>query len=151
MIPDIIRSIEKKSNVIIRNPNAIRPWQHVLEPLSGYLLLAENLHENPNQFAEAWNFGPSDEDAQTVGFVTDLFLSYGPDSNIKRVESLAEGPHEATFLKLDCSKAASKLNWQPKWNLDFTLGKIINWYKSYINGSNIQEECVKEIAEYQKN
>ena len=151
LIPDIIRSIEKKSNVIIRNPNAIRPWQHVLEPLSGYLLLAENLHKNPNQFAEAWNFGPSDEDAQTVGFVTDLFLSYGPDSNIKRVESLAEGPHEATFLKLDCSKARAKLGWKPKWKIETALLKTFDWYKAYFSRQDLNKATLEQIHMYQNN
>lgn len=149
LIPDILKSFEKKSPVIVRNPMATRPWQHVLEPLSGYLVLAEHLFNEGKSFAEAWNFGPKDEDCKPVSWILDKMVANWDDYVSWELDKNTN-PHEAGYLKLDCSKAASKLNWQPKWNLDFTIGKIINWHKSYINGSNIQEECLKEIAEYQK-
>ena len=150
LIPDILKSFEKKSPVIVRNPMATRPWQHVLEPLSGYLVLAEHLFNEGKSFAEAWNFGPKDEDCKSVSWILDKMVANWDDQASWELDKNTN-PHEAGYLKLDCSKAASKLNWHPKWNLDFTLGKIINWHKSYLNGSNIQEECLKEIAEYQKN
>lgn len=150
LIPDIFKSFEKKSPVIVRNPMATRPWQHVLEPLSGYLVLAEHLFNEGKSFAEAWNFGPKDEDCKPVSWILDKMVAKWGDHASWELDKNTN-PHEAGYLKLDCSKAASKLNWEPKWNLDFTIGKIINWHKNYLNGSNIKEECLKEIAEYQKN
>ena len=149
LIPDILKSFEKKRPVIVRNPLATRPWQHVLEPLSGYLVLAEQLYNEGKSFAEAWNFGPKDEDCKPVSWILDKMVANWDDHASWELDKNTN-PHEAGYLKLDCSKAASKLNWQPKWNLDFTLGKIINWHKNYKNGVNIHEECLKEIDEYQK-
>ena len=150
LIPDILKSFEKKSPVIVRNPMATRPWQHVLEPLSGYLVLAEHLFAEGKSYAEAWNFGPKDEDCKPVSWILDKMISNWKDKASWELDK-NNNPHEAGYLKLDCSKAASKLNWQPKWNLDFTLGKITNWHQSFLNGLNIQDECLNEIAEYQKN
>jgi CDP-glucose 4,6-dehydratase len=150
LIPDILKSFEKKSPVIVRNPMATRPWQHVLEPLSGYLVLAEHLFTEGKSYAEAWNFGPKDEDCKPVSWILDRMVANWNDRATWELDK-NNNPHEAGYLKLDCSKAASKLNWQPNWNLDFTLGKIINWHQSFLNGSNIQDECLNEIAEYQKN
>lgn len=150
LIPDILKSFEKKSPVIVRNPMATRPWQHVLEPLSGYLVLAEHLFTEGKSYAEAWNFGPKDEDCKPVSWILDKMVSNWPEEASWELDK-NNNPHEAGYLKLDCSKAASKLNWQPKWNLDFTLGKIINWHQRFLIGSNIQDECLNEIAEYQKN
>ncbi len=149
LIPDILRSFEKKSPVIVRNPMATRPWQHVLEPLSGYLVLAEHLFTEGKSYAEAWNFGPKDEDCKPVSWILDKMVANWHDQATWELDK-NNNPHEAGYLKLDCSKAASKLNWQPKWNLDFTLGKIINWHQHFLYGSNIQDECLNEIKEYQK-
>ena len=150
LIPDILKSFEKKSPVIVRNPMATRPWQHVLEPLSGYLVLAEHLCTEGKSYAEAWNFGPKDEDCKPVSWILDRMVANWNDQATWELDK-NNNPHEAGYLKLDCSKAASKLNWQPKWNLDYTLDKIINWHQKYLNGSNVQDECLNEIAEYQKN
>jgi len=150
LIPDILKSFEKKRPVIVRNPMATRPWQHVLEPLSGYLVLAEHLYAEGKSYAEAWNFGPKDEDCKPVSWILDRMVANWHDQASWELDK-TNNPHEAGYLKLDCSKAASKLNWQPKWNLDFTLSKIINWHQHFLNGSNIQDECLNEIAEYQKN
>jgi len=150
LIPDILKSFEKKSPVVIRNPMATRPWQHVLEPLSGYLVLAEHLFNEGKSFAEAWNFGPKDEDCKPVSWILDKMVANWNDHASWELDK-NNNPHEAGYLKLDCSKAAAKLNWKPKWDLDFTLGKIINWHQSFLNGSNIHDECLKEIAEYQRN
>lgn len=150
LIPDILKSFEKKRPVIVRNPMATRPWQHVLEPLSGYLVLAEHLFNEGKSYAEAWNFGPKDDDCKPVSWILDKMVAKWNDQVSWELDK-NNNPHEAGYLKLDCSKAAAKLNWKPKWNLDFTLDKIINWHQSFLNGSNIQDECLNEIAEYQRN
>jgi CDP-glucose 4,6-dehydratase len=149
LIPDILKSFENKSPIIVRNPMATRPWQHVLEPLSGYLVLAEHLFTEGKSYAEAWNFGPKDEDCKPVSWILAKMVANWHDQATWVLDK-NNNPHEAGYLKLDCSKASSKLNWQPKWNLDLTLGKIINWHQSFLNESNIQDECLNEIAEYQK-
>lgn len=148
LIPDILRAFEKNEAVIVRNPLATRPWQHVLEPLSGYLLLAENLYQNEDDYAEGWNFGPKDEDCKSVSWILDKMVTKwgnGASWNLDKNNN----PHEAGYLKLDCSKAAQKLNWLPKWNLDYTLETIINWHQHYLSGKNIQEQCLLEITKYQ--
>jgi CDP-glucose 4,6-dehydratase len=150
LIPDILKSFENKSPIIVRNPMATRPWQHVLEPLSGYLVLAEHLFNEGKSFAEAWNFGPKDEDCKPVSWILDKMVANWNDHASWELDK-NNNPHEAGYLKLDCSKAAAKLNWKPKWDLDFTLGKIINWHQSFLNGSNIHDECLNEIVEYQRN
>ena len=149
LIPDILKSFEKKRPVIVRNPMATRPWQHVLEPLSGYLVLAEHLFTEGKSYAEAWNFGPKDEDCKPVSWILDRMVANWSDQANWELDKNTN-PHEAGYLKLDCSKAASKLNWQPKWNLDFTLGKIIKWHQRFLNASNIRVECLNEIEDYQK-
>lgn len=148
LIPDILKAFEKNEPVIIRNPLATRPWQHVLEPISGYLVLAQNLYQEGNTFAEAWNFGPKDEDCQPVSWILDKMVAkWGKGASW--VLDQNNNPHEAGYLKLDCSKAAMQLNWYPKWNLEYTLESIINWHQQYISGKNIQEQCLLEIAKYQ--
>jgi CDP-glucose 4,6-dehydratase len=148
LIPDILKSFEKSIPVIIRNPNAIRPWQHVLEPLSGYLVLAEHLFESGNDYSEGWNFGPKDGDSKTVSWILDSMVKkWGNGASWQLSED--GNPHEANFLKLDCSKAAMKLNWQPKWDLDYTLDLIINWHRNYLEGNNTKKQCLIEINKYQ--
>jgi CDP-glucose 4,6-dehydratase len=130
LIPDIMRAITQGKPVNIRNPHAIRPWQHVLEPLSGYLLLAQKLYEEGASYAEGWNFGPNNEDAKPVQWIVEgLTKSWGEDASW--VLDGGDHPHEAHYLKLDCSKAKMRLCWQPRWHLDETLGKIVTWHKAY--------------------
>ncbi|MEN9369977.1 MAG: CDP-glucose 4,6-dehydratase [Bacteroidota bacterium] len=149
LIPDIIKAFEKNEPVIVRNPMATRPWQHVLEPLSGYLLLAQHLYEDGSDFAEGWNFGPKDEDCKPVSWILDnMVAKWGKGASWELDKN--NNPHEAGYLKLDCSKAATQLNWHPKWNLEDTLESIINWHQNYIAQINIQEQCLLEIAKYQK-
>jgi CDP-glucose 4,6-dehydratase len=149
LIPDILRAFEKKESVIVRNPLSTRPWQHVLEPISGYLVLAQHLFEEGSNFAEGWNFGPKDEDCKPVSWILDkMVTNWGNGASWELDKN--NNPHEAGFLKLDCSKAAMQLNWFPKWNLEFTLESIINWHQHYIAQKNIQEQCLLEIAKYQK-
>ena len=147
LVPDILRSIEKSESVLIRNPQSTRPWQHVLEPLSGYLVLAQELFINKNEFAEAWNFGPKDEDCKTVGWIADKMAeAWGINlsQNIDRGNNL----HEAGYLKLDCSKAVKRLNWQPQFNIKKTIDLLVEWHKIYSSGGDIKKRCLKEINEY---
>ncbi|MFA7402720.1 MAG: CDP-glucose 4,6-dehydratase [Pelobacteraceae bacterium] len=148
LIPDIIRAILAEEPVLIRNPTATRPWQHVLEPLSGYLLLAQKLYEDGADYAEGWNFGPSDEDARPVEWIVNrLCEQWG---NGARYESdNAVHPHEARYLKLDCSKARAELGWQPRWSLERTLDSIIAWTHAYLRQADLRNECIQQIKEYQ--
>lgn len=148
LIPDILRAFEKNEPVIIRNPMSTRPWQHVLEPLSGYLVLAQHLFDEGSSYAEGWNFGPKDEDCKPVSWILDTMVdNWGNGAKWELDKN--NNPHEAGFLKLDCSKAAIRLNWSPKWNLENTLESIINWHQNYLSQKNIQEQCLFEIAKYQ--
>lgn len=147
LIPDIIAAFEKKHPVIIRNPMSIRPWQHVLEPLSGYLILAEDLFLKGKELADAWNFGPNDDDCKPVSWLLDKLIQYwGNGSSWKLDEN--PNPHEATFLKLDCSKAKFYLKWEPKWHVEETLQRIVKWHKSFILNENMKNITIKEIKEY---
>jgi CDP-glucose 4,6-dehydratase len=150
LIPDILRAFEKNKPVIVRNPMSTRPWQHVLEPLSGYLVLAQNLYEEKNNVAEGWNFGPRDEDCKPVSWILDKMVTMWGKGATWELDKNSN-PHEAGYLKLDCSKAAMRLNWYPKWNLEDTLESIINWHQCYTSGESTQEQCLLEIAKYQKN
>ena len=147
LIPDILKSLEHKEVMEIRNPNAIRPWQHVLEPLSGYLMLAEKLYLNERSASGAWNFGPLDEDAKTVKWIVDnLSLKWGAVIAAKVLSG--KQPHEAHFLKLDISKAKQQLGWEPKWSLDIALDKIIDWQKAWRAGEDMRSKCLDQILEY---
>jgi CDP-glucose 4,6-dehydratase len=148
LIPDILRSFEKKKPIIVRSPYATRPWQHVLEPLSGYLFLAQKLYKDQIKYSEAWNFGPNDEDAKPVDWILNNMISKWPNSSWKLDTSLI--PHEANFLKLDISKAKSKLGWKPVWELNYVLDRIIFWHKAWLNKQDIQALCFSEINDYMK-
>ena len=146
LIPDILRSFEKNKPVVIRNPKATRPWQHVLEPLSGYLLLAQNLYKDQKKYAEGWNFGPNEKDVQPVDWILNKMISKWPNSSWELDNN--SSPHEADFLKLDISKAKSKLGWSPVWELSQTLEKIVSWHQAWLNKDDIQAVCLTEIEEY---
>jgi CDP-glucose 4,6-dehydratase len=147
LIPDILRAFEKQQPVIIRNPLSTRPWQHVLEPLSGYLVLAERLYNEGNAFAEGWNFGPKDDDCQSVQWILEKMVKFWGEG--ARYEwDKSEQPHEANFLKLDCSKAATRLKWHPQWQLADTLEKIVHWHRSWLQGADMQTRCLYEIKGY---
>jgi CDP-glucose 4,6-dehydratase len=148
LIPDIFRSFEKSESVVIRNPKATRPWQHVLEPLSGYLVLAQKLFEDQKEYAEGWNFGPNEKDARPVDWILDKMISNWPDASWKLDQN--SNPLEAGFLKLDISKAKSRLGWKPVWELSYTLEKIIDWHKAWLDKENMQAICLAEIEEYMK-
>ncbi len=148
VIPDSIRAFIEKRPVNIRNPNAIRPWQHVLEPLSGYLKLAEQLWINGPKFAEGWNFGPYEQDAKSVEWIVKSMAEmWGEDARWE----IDQGNHlhEANYLKLDCSKAHNRLFWQPRWKLSQALEKIVTWHKAILKQTDIYDMTIKQIEAYQ--
>ena len=146
LIPDILRSFEKGEPVIIRNPTATRPWQHVLEPLSGYLILTQKLYEDHKKYSEGWNFGPNTNDVRSVEWILEEMISHWPNSSWKLDENYAR--HEANFLSLNIAKAKSKLKWEPLWELEYTLEKIINWHKAWLEKQDMTIICMEEIEKY---
>lgn len=147
LVPDILRALEQGRSVEIRNPHAIRPWQHVLEPLSGYLLLAQRLYAQGQQDAEGWNFGPHDDDARPVQWIVEhLCATWGGHATW----TLQPGthPHEASFLKLDISKARQRLQWVPRWSLAQALERVVTWHQAWHAGANMRSVCLQHIQEY---
>ncbi|MFH1819667.1 MAG: CDP-glucose 4,6-dehydratase [Pseudomonadota bacterium] len=148
LIPDILRAIEAGQPVNIRSPHAIRPWQHVLEPLSGYLSLAEKLFTDGPAYAEGWNFGPADEDAKPVQWIVErLTQSWGEGASWELDTN--PQPHEAHYLKLDCSKAKAKLAWYPRWQLSATLAGIVEWHKAMLNRADMKAFTCGQISQYE--
>lgn len=148
LVPDVLRALEKEQQVQIRNPYAIRPWQHVLEPLSGYLLLAQRLYEHDQIDAESWNFGPREEDAQSVQWIVDrLCETWGRGASW--VLQPGDHPHEAHYLKLDISKARQRLQWSPRWSLQSALSRITDWHQAWLSGVDMHEFCLQQINQYQ--
>lgn len=147
LVPDILRALQNGAPIQIRNPHAIRPWQHVLEPLSGYLLLAERLHAGNTADAEAWNFGPCDQDARPVQWIVEhLCAAWGDNTNWSL--QLGEHPHEANWLKLDISKARQRLRWTPRWTLDTALSCTIEWHRAWLDGRDMRAVCLQQISAY---
>lgn len=147
LIPDIISSVENNEDVALRNPTAIRPWQHVLEPLAGYLILAQKLATEGQQYAQAWNFGPQDSDARSVSWITEQLINLFESSSQWRLDSI-EHPHEAQHLKLDCSKAQNELNWKPTWSLSECLREIVIWHQSHSAGEDMRSVSLETIKRY---
>ncbi|WP_199221854.1 CDP-glucose 4,6-dehydratase [Limnohabitans sp. 2KL-17] len=148
LIPDILAAFEQGRQVNIRNPHAIRPWQHVMEPLRGYLTLAEQLFEHGPSFGEGWNFGPNDEDAKSVGWIVEQMAAlWGADAQWQ--VDTGVHPHEAHYLKLDISKARSRLDWHPALRLQDALALIIDWSKQQTAGANMQQLTLAQIHAYQ--
>lgn len=148
LIPDILESLGKGEPVVLRNPDAIRPWQHVLEPLAGYLLLAEKLYTEGEPWAQAWNFGPHDSDTQTVSWIVEQLIKEGngkgnwnPDAN--------QNPHEAQLLKLDSSKARQELGWKNLWPLKVCLEEIATWHESWQKGADMNKVSLETLDRYE--
>lgn len=148
LIPDALRAFESGAPLVIRNPLATRPWQHVLEPLSGYLVLAQALYNHGIEFASAWNFGPRDEDARPVQEVVNLLIKKLP-VGAKWIQDQAEQPHEAHSLKLDCSKAIQLLGWKPRWSLETAVQNIAEWHEAFLAKENMQKTSLNQINTYQ--
>ena len=144
IIPDCVRAMENKTEIIVRNPYSTRPYQHVLEPVCTYLMLAQKQYEDKS-FAGQYNVGPDDRDCVNTGTLVDLFCKYwGEGANWKNI-SEKNAPHEANFLKLDCSKIKSKLNWQPRWHIEEAIQMVVEWSKVYLKQENINEVMLKQI------
>jgi len=137
LIPDIARAVADNRPVIIRNPGSTRPWQHVLDPLSGYLLLGQKLLEGKTDHATAYNFGPAHENSMTVGQVVQQFKAHWDDMAYE-FKPDKDQPHEAGLLRLDCSKANNFLSWHPAWDSGLALEKTATWYKNYYSAKDIQ-------------
>jgi len=151
IIPDAVKSIEGSSVLEIRNPASIRPWQHVLEPLSGYLLLGAMLAENPKKYNGPWNFGPHIDCCRQVGELIKLFFdSYGKGSWKDGSDGQSNAPHEASHLALACDKAHSLLRWHPVWNFEEAIYRTSTWYRKYTEGKPPYELCINDIEEYIK-
>jgi CDP-glucose 4,6-dehydratase len=148
LVPDLLSAFAKSSPVAIRNPNAIRPWQHVLEPLRGYLTLAEALCESGHLHAQAYNFGPNEADAKSVGWIaTKMAELWG--SGAQWIFQKSDQLHEAHYLKLDISKAQSQLNWRPILNLESALQLTVEWEKRRLNGEDAKLITIEQIEHYQ--
>jgi CDP-glucose 4,6-dehydratase len=148
LIPDILAAFEAGNTVKIRNPQAIRPWQHVLEPLRGYLTLAERLYHQGHDYAQGWNFGPNDEDSKPVAWIVDKMAALWGEGVTWQIDS-DEHPHEANYLKLDISKARSRLNWNPVLNLTQALELVIDWSQARKSGADMRDYTLLQIQTYQ--
>lgn len=146
IVPDCIRAAEKKEDIIVRNPNSTRPYQHVLEPVYAYLMIAVKQYED-GKYAGYYNIGPDDVDCFTTGNLVDLFISKWGEG-MKWIDKFDGGPHEANFLKLDCSKLKSTFGWKPHWNLDTAIEMTVEWTKCWLSGGNIRECMDKEIEKF---
>jgi CDP-glucose 4,6-dehydratase len=147
LVPDVLRAFEKGIPVVIRNPASTRPWQHVLEPLSGYLLLVEHLWQSGQEVAEGWNFGPDDRDTRPVEWIVQHLVSLWGGEAAWQLDG-GENPHEADYLRLDISKARSRLAWAPRWDLANALHAVVEWHRSWVNGEDVRAVTLDQIALY---
>ena len=146
LVPDFLRAVTAGESLAIRAPRSVRPWQHVLEPLAGYLLLAERLLAN-DRFAEAWNFGPAEDDARQVGEVVDALCRLVPGSRWHR--DGADHPHEAGMLRLDSTKARQRLGWRPRWGLEEALARTIDWHRAWQDGADMAAVSLAQIEAFE--
>jgi len=148
LLPDMVRAFSAGVEVVIRNPTAVRPWQHVLEALHGYLLLLERMDDKQEAFSQAWNFGPDEQDARDVAWITERFVSSWGDAKW-RVESDGENLYEAHLLKLDCSKARRELAWVPVLELDQAIEWVSDWYRHHHDGGDMLAYSMQQLRAYQ--
>lgn len=148
LLPDALKALDSGATLILRSPAAVRPWQHVLEPIAGYVRLAEHLHAGGDRFAESWNFGPSDDDARTVGWVVQHLASRQPRLAWAYGES--PQPHEASCLRVDSSKARAKLGWRSRWAVETAIDKTLAWHSAWRGGTDMQAFTLDQIEEYQR-
>jgi len=147
LIPDFIRAITNNEQIALRNPKAIRPWQHVFAPLTGYIKLLIKLLNNGPEYAEAWNFGPGEEDIKDVKWIISTICKFWGDNSSFIIDKNVH-PHETQYLKLDSSKARTRLNWTSNWDIETSLSYIVDWHKAYNNGFNMREFSDKQIENY---
>ena len=147
LIPDCVRAFLSGNKIKIRYPDAVRPWQHVLEPLNGYLLLAKYLYEEGGEYSGGWNFGSHASDTKSVRWIVERVIELWGDQALWEVDS-NRNSYEATHLRLNWEKANTRLGWTPKWNLEFTLEKTIEWYKRFKNGDDMLPYTMEQIKSY---
>lgn len=146
IIPDCVRAALKHESIIVRNPNSTRPYQHVLEPVCAYLMIAEKQYKD-SFYAGYYNVGPDDRDCFETGKLVDTFVKHwGRD--LKWIEKHSNGPHEAHFLKLDCSKLKTTFGWQPRWNLDTAIKKVVEWTNCWLSGGDVRKCMDSQIKEF---
>lgn len=148
IVPDCVRAFSAGQKVELRNPQAIRPWQHVLEPLCGYLLLAQRLWADGAAFAEGWNFGPHDTDTRSVAQLVQTLADVWGDGAAWHAADTPQ-PHEANYLKIDASKARARLDWQPRLTVEQTLAWTADWYRRQANGASARQLCLEQVQQYQ--
>lgn len=148
LVPDFLRALDAQATLVIRSPRSMRPWQHVLEPVSGYLGLAENLYEGGELYSEGWNFGPNDVDAKSVQWIVEYLCGKEPGATW-RIDKSCQ-PHEANMLRLDSSKAKARLGWQPRWNIETALSATMDWHSAWRRGEDMALVSLKQISAYEK-
>jgi CDP-glucose 4,6-dehydratase len=149
LVPDLLRAFSAGTSAHVRNPHAVRPWQHVLEPLRGYMMLAEKLFAEGPAWAEPWNFGPNDADTQPVSWIADRLVNLWGTNAAWHTETQTGQPHEASWLKLDCSKARQTLGWIPRWNLLQSLAAIVEWQQAWLGGQDMASFTLGQIDNYE--
>lgn len=147
LIPDFLKALDTEDPLVVRSPLSIRPWQHVLEPLYGYMKLAEQLYAAGKEFSEAWNFGPAEDDAKSVEWIVNYLVENTAGASWKLDSTIH--PHEATYLKLDSSKARSRLRWKSRWDLEYSLKQILDWHSAWKAGENMKSKSLNQIKDYQ--
>ena len=146
LIPDFLRALDAGQTLVIRSPLATRPWQHVLEPLAGYLILAEKLYTQGKLFTEAWNFGPEEADSRSVHWIVEHLCRQVPGASWQYDNK--PQPHEAHTLRLDSFKAKTELNWYPRWNLPTALTQTLDWHKAWKQGADMTSKSLEQISQY---
>jgi CDP-glucose 4,6-dehydratase len=146
LVPDIVRGISSGEPILIRHPRAIRPWQNVLEPVRGCLLLGQLLYDHGQSYAEAWNFGPREDDMISVSEVAQRMIEHWGAGELT-IQEETGGPHEAEFLKLDCSKARARLGWRPVLTLDVSLKMCVEWYRSYFESPELTSQMTLDLIQ----
>jgi len=148
LIPDFLRALDQQQPLVIRSPHATRPWQHVLEPVSGYMMLAEKLFTHGEKFAQAWNFGPRLEDSKSVQWIVEHLCAAIPGASWRG--ETEQQSHEAHTLTLDSTKAHEQLGWQPKWNISDALRNTLEWHNAWKQDKNLYSVTLTQINEYSK-
>lgn len=146
IVPDCVRAAEKKENIVVRNPHSTRPFQHVLEPVMAYLMIAAKQYEDKS-YQGYYNVGPDESDCVTTGNLVDTFCDKWGEG-MTWVNKSDGGPHEANFLKLDCSKLKTVFGWKPKWNFDMAMEKTVEWSKVYVSGGDVIACMDRQIEEF---
>ena len=147
LVPDVLNACIKQENILLRYPEALRPWQHVLQPLYGYLNLAKRLYFSPEDYSESWNFGPENEDIKSVSWVTDYLIKIS-NSSIRWIKDKNKHLHEASTLQLNCSKAKERLNWVSIWDLETSLQKTTDWFYTYQEGLPMFNKTISQINQF---